>query len=115
MRHINELMIGQIPDMWYHTAACDLRAANDVRDDLSGTDLYTQVNFTNGIYAFESTTHWLTIAPSRSKKSDRVRIMSYTWVILPYPMDATNEAKIDAKISYLARGASHCKHHNHSC
>ena len=59
-------MIGQIQDMWYRTTACDLGAANDVRDDLSGSELCAQVNFTNVIYAFESTTHKLTFAPPRS-------------------------------------------------
>ena len=39
MRNINELMIGGIQDMRHYTIACDLQAANDVRNDFSMSDL----------------------------------------------------------------------------
>lgn len=39
MRNINELMIGGIQDMRYYTIACDLQAANDVRNVSDISDL----------------------------------------------------------------------------
>lgn len=72
MRHINELMIGGIQDMRYYTTACDLQAANDLRNDLLASDLCVSGCLHRyNLWAYEYMTHDLTFALPQKKKTVR--------------------------------------------
>lgn len=107
--HINELIIWGIQGMHCHKTTCDLGAA-DIRriclfvvSKLSSTwqESFRPMNMNHNL---TSSSHKQTIESWTTHGS-----------ILNRLMDTNNEPKINAKIPYFARGASHCKHYNYSC